>query len=130
MPFWKRKPKEPGPPAHGPDFSKVDSLEKALAMVNEGTLEPLYLMPLEFGGVENPLNVVYVPRGLGDAKRQIDLGIIKPLVEDGTVQHYAATPEWRGSSFVPMSIHIAATDPGNLQTEIAIWGEALGRESK
>ncbi len=29
MPFWKRKPKEPGPPLHGPDFSGVDSHDKA-----------------------------------------------------------------------------------------------------
>ncbi len=50
MPFWKRKPKEPGPPAHGPDFSNVDTREKALVMVQKGQLEPLYLMPLEFGG--------------------------------------------------------------------------------
>ncbi|WP_153557482.1 hypothetical protein [Roseimaritima sediminicola] len=128
MPFWKRKPKEPGPPATGPDFSNVDSLEKAIALVDEGTLEPLYLMPLEFGGPEHPQNTVYVPVGVVDIKRSTDLNIIAPLIKSGDVKDYSAVPEYRGRSFVPMSIQIEATDPKQFKTEIAIWGESLDQK--
>lgn len=130
MPFWKRKPKEPGPPAHGPDFSSVNSREKAIAMVEDGTLEPLYLMPPEFGGPDDPRNIVYVPIGIADIKRGTDLNIIAPLIQSGDIQNYSAVPEYRGSSFVPMAIQIEATAPKRFQSEINIWGEALDRESE
>lgn len=129
MLFWKRKPKEPGPPAHGPDFSQVDSHEKAIALVEAGELEPLYLMPPEFGGPDAPQNIVYVPMGIADVKRGTDLNIIAPLVESGDVQHYSAVPEYRGGSFIPMAIKIEASDPKQFEVEIKIWGEALDRES-
>jgi hypothetical protein len=130
MPFWKRKPKEPGPPAHGPDFSGVNTREKALALVDEGKLEPLYLMPPEFGGPEDPRNIVYVPIGIAEIKRSTDVNIIAPLIQAGDIQNYSAVPEYRGSSFVPMAIKIEASDPKRFQSEINIWGEALDRESE
>ncbi len=130
MPFWKRKPKEPGPPAHGPDFSGVDTQEKALALVEEGKLEPLYLMPPEFGGPDDPRNIVYVPIGIADIKRGTDLNIIAPLVESRDVRNYSAVPEYRGRSFVPMAIKIVASDPKRFESEINIWGEALDRETE
>lgn len=125
--FWKRKPKEPGPPAHGPDFSEVDSREKALAWVADGRLERLFLMPPEFGGPDDPRNIVYVPGWVIEVKRRTDLNIIAPLVESGAVTSYSAVPEYRGRSFVPMSIKIEAKDPKHFVSEIAIWGEALDR---
>jgi hypothetical protein len=130
MPFWKRKPKEPAPPAHGPDFSDVDTREKALALVEEGKLEPLYLMPPEFGGPDDPRNIVYVPVGIADIKRGTDLNIIAPLVESGDIQNYSAVREYRGRSFVPMAIKIEASDPKRFESEINIWGEALDRETE
>lgn len=131
MPFWpfkKRKNDDPGPPAHGPDFSSINTRNKALAKVEEGTLEPLYLMPPEFGGPDHPHNIVYVPVGIADVKRGTDLNIIGPLVESGDVQNYSAVPEYRGNSFVPMAIRIEATDPKQFATDICIWGEALDRD--
>lgn len=129
MPFWKRKPKEPGPLAHGPDFSNVDTRDKALAMVQKGQLEPLYLMPPEFGGSEDLRNIVYVPIGIADIKRGTDLNIIAPLVQSGDIQNYSAVPEYRGRSFVPMAIKIEASDPKRFAIEINVWGEALDREN-
>ena len=129
MPFWKRKPKLPGPPKHGPDFSAVDSREKAMAMVEAGTLETLWLMPPEYGGVDDPRNILYVPKGIAEVKRRTDLNIIAPLIQSGDVQYYEATPEYRGNSFVPMALDISATDPKKFRTQIAIWGEALDRKS-
>ncbi|WP_153557100.1 hypothetical protein [Roseimaritima sediminicola] len=130
MPFWKRKSKELGTPAHGPDFSDVDTREKALALVEKGQLEPLYLMPPEFGGAEDPRNIVYVPIGIADIKRSTDLNVIAPLVESGDLQNYSAVPEYRGRSFIPMAIKIEASDPKRFECEINIWGEALDRETE
>jgi hypothetical protein len=130
MPFWKRKPKDPGPPSHGPDFSNINSRDKALALVEKGELEPLYLMPLEFGGPEDPRNIVYVPVGIAAIKQGTDSNIIATLVESGDIQNYAAVPEYRGSSFVPMSILINASGLKSFASKICIWGEALDSEAE
>lgn len=128
--FWKLKPKEPCPLTHGPNFSHVDSREKALAMVEKGELEPLYLMPPEFGGPDDARNIVYVPVGIAEIKQGTDLNIIAALVESGKVRSYSAVPEYRGRSFIPIAIKIVASDPGRFESEIMIWGEALERELK
>lgn len=125
-----RNSTEPESSTRGPDFSNVDSREKAIAMVEKGELEPLHLMPLEFGGPDDARNIVYVPVGIADIKQDTDLNIIGPLVESGQVQSYVAIPEYAGQSFVPISLKIVASDPGRFESEIMIWGEALERESK
>ena len=116
--------KRPGP---GPDFSHVDSREKVEELHKQGQLEKLYLMPLEFGGVDFPANVVYVPPGITDIKEGIDKNVIAPLVANGTIRHYSATPEYEGKSFVPIAINVKASDPGNFSTSIQVWGSALQR---
>lgn len=128
--FWKRKARDSSPPVHGPDFSSIDNREKALALVEKGELEPLYLMPPEFGGPEDSRNIVYVPVGIAEIKHCTDLNIIAPLVESGQVKSYSAVPEYRGRSFIPIAIKIVASDPGQFESEILIWGEALNREMK
>lgn len=111
-----------------PDFSDVDSREKAQELLQCGQLEKLYLMPIEFGGEDIPLNTLYVPVGVVEIKSGIDNNVIDPLVEDGTVTKYTATPEYQGNSIVPIAIRIEASEPGDFTTTINIWGEALGRE--
>ena len=122
---WKKK-KSPRP--HGPDFSEVDSQAKAEALFRRGELEKLLLMPLEFGGSDNPLNTLYVPIGVADIKAGIDNNIIAPLVADGKVSKYTASPEYQGESFIPIAIKIEASDPGSFTTTINIWGDALARD--
>jgi hypothetical protein len=124
--FGRSKKKSSRPP--GPDFSDVDSLKKAAAMFRKGKLERMHLIPLEFGGPDHEDNVVYVPLGLTDVKRGIDVNVIGPLVEAGKVGQYKAEPEYEGESFVPIAIKITAWDPGEFTTTINIWGEALERD--
>jgi hypothetical protein len=45
----------------GPDFSTLDSREKVQAAVADGRLVPMLLMPEEFGGPAEGMNVVFVP---------------------------------------------------------------------
>ena len=44
---------EKPPKPNGPDFSAIDSRAKAVELFERGDLEKLFLMPLEFGGVDN-----------------------------------------------------------------------------
>jgi hypothetical protein len=116
------------PPSNGPDFSVIDSRAKAEKLVRSGELERLFLMPLEFGGQEVPLNTLYVPVGIASVKAGIDNNIIGPLAADGKITNYSATPEYQGKSFIPIAIKIVASDPGQFSSTINIWGEALTRE--
>ncbi|MDI1462562.1 hypothetical protein QEZ54_16440 [Catellatospora sp. KI3] len=112
---------------HGPDFSDITSESAAAALAAEGSLEKLLLLPPEFGGSDIPPNLVYVPVGIAEVKQQIDLGVVRPLVADGTVTRYTATPEYAGDSFIPIAVVITAHTPGSFTTTINIWGEALQR---
>ena len=109
----------------GPDFSTVDTRKKAEDLFRKGALEKLLLLPTEFGGVEVPENVVYVPVGIAAIKTRIDGKIIGPLVAEGKVTRYVASPEYQGASFIPIAIKIQASDPASFSTVINIWGEAL-----
>src|SRR5262245_41627444 len=122
--WFKKKP----PPPNGPDFSAIDSRAKAEELFQRGELEKLFLMPLEFGGQDNPLNVLFVPIGVAGIKSGIDNNVIRPLVAEGKITQYTATPEYQGKSFIPIAIKIVASDPGQFSTTIKIWGEALGRD--
>ena len=128
--FLKRRPPSPGdaePGGPGPDFSGIRSRDQAESAAIAGTLEPLYLLPPELGGTDDPRNVLYVPIGVADAKRRIDLDVVAPLVEDGSVTQYRCHPEYQGDSFVPIALSIRAWEPREFTATIDIWGTALPR---
>jgi hypothetical protein len=114
---------------NGPDFSSVDSRAKAEDLFHQGQLEKLLLLPLEFGGDDQPENILYVPVGVAAVKSGIDLNIIRPLVSEGKISQYEAEPEYQGDSFIPISINIRAWEPGKFATTINIWRAALAREN-
>jgi hypothetical protein len=112
---------------NGPDFSDIDSRAKAEDRFHRGELEKLFLLPLEFGGSDDPMNTVYVPVRCGAIKANIDNNIIRPLAAERRITKYNASPEYQGVSFIPNAIKIVASDPGRFSTVIQIWGEALTR---
>src|SRR5262245_57497046 len=112
--------KKKSPPPSGPDFSTIDSQAKAEELFRQGELEKLYLLPLEFGGQDTPTNYLFVPIGVADIKAGIDNNVIRPLIEEGKVTQYTATPEYEGASFIPSALKIVASNPGNFTTEINI----------
>jgi hypothetical protein len=108
-------------------FRALDSLEKVKTACGDGVLETLFLLPPEFGGKEVAENIVYVPRGIADSKKQID-ATVTHLFRAGSVNKYAARPEYAGNSFVPVRIVIKAwhTDPAKAATfnpVIEVWSE-------
>jgi hypothetical protein len=122
--MWNPFRKAPPP---GPDYSHVDSPEKAIALFQRGELVKLLLMPQDFGGADVPLNVVYVPEFVMDVKAGIDMNVVMPMIQQGEAWRYAAHPRYEGASVVPTAIAITATDPGSFQTQIRIWGSALAQ---
>ena len=103
----------------------LDSPEKVRAAHVSGTLEKVYLLPAEFGGKDTAENIVYLPHGLGDLKRQID-GTVTELVRANKVNKYEARPEYTGKSFVPVRILIKAwhsdtSKAGSLNSVLEIW---------
>jgi len=109
----------------GPDFSHVDSREKAEQLVSRGELTRLHLVPPEFGGTDDARNLVYVPPFVVELKQQTDANVIAPLVREGRVRSYAATPQYEGASFVPAAIEIRASDPAEFETSLRISRPAL-----
>jgi len=123
--FKKRSPPPNGP---GPDFSAIDSQEKAEELFRRGDLEKLHLRPLELGGEDIPINTLYVPIGLAAVKAGIDNNVIAPLAAEGKITKYKATAEYQGNSFIPIAIQVVASDPGEFRASINIWGDALTRD--
>ena len=119
--FFKKK----RPPSSGPDYSNVDSRQKAHELARAGDFVAIQLLPAIFGGDDSAPNVLYVPQFVADLKDEIDSGTVMRLVEQGKVTRYQATPKYQGKSVVPMSIEISAYEPANFMASIAIWGDAL-----
>jgi hypothetical protein len=113
--------------ANGPDFSTVDTRDKAMEMSRLGKLEKLFLFPKEFGGRDIPENTLYVPIGFVVIKSDIERNIIAPLVQAGKITRYVARAEYQGTSGIPIAIEIA-TEPGKFRATIKIWGKALESE--
>ncbi|MGM9482508.1 hypothetical protein ACS5PN_15055 [Roseateles sp. NT4] len=119
-----------GAPKTGPDYRHVDSRHKAEALYKRGELKKLLLLPMEFGGQDEPPNVVYVPAFAVELKSRLDLSTIRPMAEKGLVRKYTATPAYEGKSVVPSAIRISATEPGRFEGVVSIWGKALQQESE
>ncbi|QQS03523.1 MAG: hypothetical protein IPK50_14590 [Fibrobacterota bacterium] len=109
----------------GPDYSGIDSQAKAEALFERGELAKLLLMPTEFGGLDVPENVVYVPAFVLDLKSDIERNIIMPMAAEGKVTRYAAEPQYQGDSFIPTAIKVIASNPGNFSSLLKIWGTGL-----
>lgn len=106
------------------NYAHMDSLEKARAAVDAGTLIALLMLPEEFGGDHRPENVVYVPPFVYELKERIDMQEFVPLVEKGEVSEYGVKPTYAGRCLVPTDLLITATTPSAHVWSIAIWRPA------
>jgi hypothetical protein len=117
--------KKDAAPRTGPDFRSIDSLAKAQELARAGHLRKVLLLPMEFGGQDTPPNCVFVPAWVVEKKNETDNNVIRPLVAEGKVSTYRATPQYQGKSFVPNAININASNPGSFSLTIGIWGSGL-----
>lgn len=102
------------------DFSEIDSNEKAVALFSKKKLVKLHLMPLEFGGEDNPLNTLFVPEFVTVFKARFDL-MIERLLDEGKDLRYSAQPDYKGSSFIPSKITIKVSGDVSFEEVIEIW---------
>lgn len=121
--WFKKKPLGPS----FPDFETIDTPAKAESLASQGQLEKVYLLPLEFGGLDNPHNSLYVPIGIANQKASIDRNVISPLAHAGTITEYQAVPVYEGKSCIPVAIEIIASNPGHFRSRIDIWGKMVQR---
>lgn len=101
----------------GPDYSGVDSRDKAEALVQKGELQKLLLIPSEFGGEDVPPNVVYVPAFAVELKVSTDQDVILPLAQEGKVTRYNAAPEYEGKALSQRQLTSRLATPAPLRTE-------------
>lgn len=108
----------------GPDYSDVDKTQAA-AMLADGRLAKLLLLPQMFGGQDVPENVVPVPPSVLEEKERIDQEIVRPLALERRVTRYQANPCYDGDSFVPTAIEIVASGAHDFRALVRIWGSGL-----
>ncbi|WP_298487027.1 hypothetical protein [uncultured Maribacter sp.] len=105
---------------NAPDFSKIDSNKKAIGLFKKGELAEIHLMPLEFGGEDSPMNILYVPEFVKVFKQKFDK-MIEELLADGKKLNYSAEPEYKGKSFIPSKLKINVTGDSEFSETINIW---------
>ncbi|HEY5849833.1 MAG TPA: hypothetical protein VIT62_03580 [Lysobacter sp.] len=114
------RPASNKPPA---DYSHVISREMALQLVEQGLLFEVTLFPEEFGGNQEPYNLIYVPAGIPEIKDLVTESLVA-LRTDGLVDRLSFDVEYKGCSFVPSSIHVRATHnikSRSFEPRIGIW---------
>lgn len=102
------------------DYSTIDSNEKAHNLFAKKELVKLYLMPLEFGGQDMAMNTLFVPASANNKKVSFDAKIEK-MLQDGVKLGYSASPEYKGSSFIPSQIIINVKGDKTITETIDIW---------
>jgi hypothetical protein len=102
------------------DYATIDSLAKAKELETSKQLVKHYLFPLELGGQENALNLVYITQVADNAKKIVDAKMDK-MLEDGEDIRYAAKPEYIGASFIPSKILVTVTGDKSMVEVIDIW---------
>ena len=111
------------PIENAPDFSHIDSKEKAEALFKKGELEKILLFPSEFGGEDIPPNTLYVPAGISVAKDSVTRSLVQ-MVEDGSIDNLKVDVDYKGKSFIPSKIIMKAshsTKSGQFNPTIEVW---------
>jgi len=115
MGIFNRKKK-----SNGPDYSSIDSNEKAIELFEKGELEKIHLMPLTFGGQDIPMNTLYGPPHANIFKNRFDTSLEQFIIE-GKNLHYNASPEYKGKSFIPSKLTITVSGDISFKQTIEIW---------
>lgn len=92
-------------------------------MINNGTLKPLYLIGLSFGGSDGLDNMVYAPVVAVEQKNKVDEELEKYINEGRTVKGYMCIPSYKGKCSIPSKLKIQAFIDGTEQfiRNIDIW---------
>lgn len=116
---------EPEAPAPfvAPDFSAVTMVEHLEALVKQGLLVPVLVVPPAFGGSEDVLNTAWVTPQAAGEKQLIDATLVD-LAEQGLLNSFELVPEYRGDSLVPtrLAFHANHTGEGErFDLTVEVW---------
>ena len=112
-----------GSEAVASDFSRVETPEQVQQLAEAGRLVPIHLFPVEFGGPDMDVNVVYVTPEAASARTQI-VAEIAAKVEAGQLNQMQVNPSYSGKSLVPNEIAFEAwhTESGErFEPTIKVW---------
>ncbi|MBW4684284.1 MAG: hypothetical protein KME40_04130 [Komarekiella atlantica HA4396-MV6] len=98
---------------------RVNSREAAVAAYQAGELEKVYLFPIEFGGNDAEINVIYVSSPAAAEKKAFDAEVGR-LAKQGKINSYEACPEYDDQSFIPSRIVVKASGEQSIQKIIEI----------
>lgn len=104
----------------GINYASINSRESAAKMHEQGILRKAYLFPLEFGGEEIDVNTIYLPKSAYIQKLAFEQKVMQ-YAQDGLIDNYKATPEYKGKSFIPSSLFLQATGKEDLEIKINIF---------
>lgn len=102
------------------NYSHIDSNEKAQQACANKELVKLHLMPLDWGGEDVVLNIIYVPEFVVEQKSEID-GMIEGFLTAGLSITYSCRPQYKGNSFIPGSLVISYSGDMEDTRTIEIW---------
>ncbi|MBO2671004.1 suppressor of fused domain protein [Shewanella algae] len=102
------------------NYPDIDNREQAEELAAQGMLRKTYLFPLEFGGQDDPMNVVYLPKMASLSKKVFDQQVME-LAQQGNISNYSASPNYQADSFIPESIDIVADGEAGISTRIEVW---------
>lgn len=98
---------------------RVHSREAAVQAYQAGELEKLYLFPIEWGGVDTEVNVVYVPSQVAAEKQAFDAEVAR-LAQQEKINGYEARPEYDDESCIPSRIVVKASGEQSIQKIIDV----------
>ncbi len=99
---------------------RATAMEELQNLLNQGLVEPVLLFPAEFGGIDIPSNVTWLPPNCIREKQEFDAAVLRE-VQRGKGINYTATPSYDGYSLVPSRLSLAAYgDDINLSREIDV----------
>ncbi|KJY84463.1 hypothetical protein TW84_22465 [Vibrio neptunius] len=106
-----------------PDFSEVDTREKALELVQRGELFEVLLLPTELGGKNEPRNIVFVPEDISAAHEQNTQNVLS-LIKDKLINRLEVQPVYKENSFVPSQVKMIgrhSVEKRRFITVLNIW---------
>jgi hypothetical protein len=77
-------------------------------------------MPLDWGGEDVAVNIIYVPEFVVEQKAVID-GAIEDFLVAGLSINYSCAPEYKGNSFIPSRLVISYSGDRENSHTIEIW---------
>jgi hypothetical protein len=114
-----------GAAAAAPDFSTVDSIAKAEALVRRHRLVPVLFYPKEFGGADDPQNRGYLPPWAAETRARL-VATMTRMAEAGDVNRFAVDLGYSGDSIVPTRLtmrawHSSRKKRGLFEPTIDVW---------